>query len=112
MEKGGKLKLPFFLRRADDRPLAFAGLWETWNDIESCTIITTEANELMAPIHDRMPVVLGRNDYTTWLDPSAMEPAKLLTPCPPDELVCYPVDTVVNNARNEGPQCIVPLNSA
>jgi len=111
-KKNGKLKLPFYFRRADGRPIAFAGLWERWNDLESCTIITTEANELMSSIHDRMPVILGRNDYTAWLDPTATETDKLLAPCPPNELICDPVDTVVNNVRNEGPQCIVPLNSA
>jgi putative SOS response-associated peptidase YedK len=107
----GKQKQPYYFRRPDDRPIAFAGLWETWNDIESCTIITTEANGLMSPIHDRMPVVLGKNDYGEWLDPKTTDSTSLLTPCPADELICYPVDPVVNNTRNEGPQCIVPLNS-
>ena len=106
----GKSKQPYLFRHPDDRPLAFAGLWEKWGELESCTIITTEANEVMAPIHDRMPVILGRNDYSRWLDTSA-DVDGLLTPCPPDELICYPVDPVVNNARNEGPQCIMPLNS-
>jgi putative SOS response-associated peptidase YedK len=78
-KKEGQLKQPFYFSRPDDKPLAFAGLWETWNDIESCTIITTEANELMAPIHDRMPVVLGDNDYATWLDPEATSLEKLLS---------------------------------
>lgn len=108
----GKAKQPYYFRRQDELPFAFAGLWDTWNDIESCTIITTEANELMAPIHHRMPVVLGQNDHVEWLDPAASDLAKLLLPCPADELICYPVDPVVNNSRNEGPQCIVPLNSA
>jgi putative SOS response-associated peptidase YedK len=107
----GKAKQPYYFRRQDERPFAFAGLWETWNDIESCTIITTEANELMAPIHHRMPVVLATNDYDEWMDPAAADLAKLLLPCPADELICYPVDPVVNNARNQGPQCIVPMNS-
>ena len=107
----GKAKQPYYFRRQDERPFAFAGLWETWNDIESCTIITTEANELMAPIHHRMPVVLATNDYDEWMDPAAADLATLLLPCPADELICYPVDPVVNNSRNEGPQCIVPMNS-
>jgi putative SOS response-associated peptidase YedK len=110
-KKIGKAKQQYYFRRQDERPFAFAGLWETWNDIESCTIITTEANELMAPIHDRMPAVLARNDYEEWLNPSATDLTKMLTPCPADELICYQVDPVVNNARNEGPQCIVPQNS-
>ena len=64
----------------------------------------------MAPIHDRMPVILSRNDYAVWLDPAATEPGKLLTPCPADELICYPVNSVVNNARNQGAQCMSRFN--
>jgi putative SOS response-associated peptidase YedK len=105
----GKLKQPYLFRRADEKPLAFAGLWEKWNDIESCTIITTEANAVMEPIHDRMPVILAPNDYSEWLDATATEPGKLLTPCPPDELTAYAVNPNVNNARNEVPECIEPF---
>jgi putative SOS response-associated peptidase YedK len=105
----GKTKLPFYFHRLDGQMLAFAGLWEQWNDIDTCSIVTTEANEVMAPIHHRMPVILGLNDYDEWLDPTANEPSKLLTPCPADELTCYPVSTVVNNARNNVPECIQPL---
>ena len=108
-KREGKLKQPYYFRRPDDRPLAFAGLWEKWHDIESCTILTTDANELMAQIHDRMPVILSPNDYGEWLDPAAPEPGKLLTPFPSDELVSYPVNPAVNNARNEGPECIEPV---
>ena len=108
-KKVGKIKQPYYFHRPDDRPLAFAGLWEKWNEIESCTIITTEANALMAPIHDRMPVVLGSNDYVTWLDPAATNLDKLLTPFPSDELVRVAVNPIVNNARNEGPECIAPI---
>jgi hypothetical protein len=72
---------------------------------------TTDANEVMAPVHHRMPVVLGTNDYDQWLDPSATDLTKLLTPCPAAELICYRVDPYVNNARNQGPQCIEPANS-
>jgi putative SOS response-associated peptidase YedK len=106
---GTKPKQPYYFRRADERPLAFAGLWESWNDIESCTIITTDANSLMAPVHHRMPVILAPNDYAEWLDPAAEELGRLLTPCPADELVAYPVSTLVNNARNETPECIDPI---
>jgi putative SOS response-associated peptidase YedK len=107
----GKVKQPYYFRRPDERPIAFAGLWETWNEIESCTIITTDANAVMAPIHHRMPVVLGVNDYGHWLEPSDSDLLPLLAPCPDDELICYPVNRIVNNVRNEGPECIVPLNS-
>jgi putative SOS response-associated peptidase YedK len=105
----GKLKQPYYFRRPDERPIAFAGLWETWNDIESCTIITTDANELMAQIHDRMPVILAANDYDRWLNPATTDAAKLLVPCPPDELTSYPANPIVNNARNEVPECIEPI---
>jgi putative SOS response-associated peptidase YedK len=108
-KREGKLKQPYYFRRPDERPIAFAGLWEQWNGIESVAIITTEANELMSRIHDRMPVILSRNDYSQWLNPASTELTKLLSPCPADELVCYPVNPVVNNARNEGPECIDPV---
>jgi putative SOS response-associated peptidase YedK len=109
-KREGKLKQPYYFHRADEKPIAFAGLWEQWNNIESCTIITTDANELMATIHDRMPVILGRNDYAQWLDPAGKDVGELLAPCPPDELVSYAVNPVVNNARNQGPQCVEPLH--
>jgi putative SOS response-associated peptidase YedK len=109
--KEGRERWPLYFQRADERPLAFAALWEAWGDIESCTIITTDANELMAPIHNRIPVILGRNDYGKWLDPDATDLAYLLAPCPADELKCHPVDRFVNKVANEGPQGIVPLNS-
>jgi putative SOS response-associated peptidase YedK len=110
-KREGNFKQPYYFRRPDDAPLAFAGLWERWHDIESCTILTTDANELMAQIHDRMPVILSPNDYGEWLDPAATEPGKLLTPLPSDDLVSYPVNPVVNKARNEGPECIEPVSS-
>lgn len=103
----GKAKLPYLFRRPDDKPMAFAGLWEAWNEILTCAVITTDANDVMAPIHHRMPVILGENDYSQWLDPGATDYDKLLAPCPADELICYPVNPVVNNARNQGPQCII-----
>lgn len=108
----GKTKLPFYFYRPDGRMLAFAGLWERWNEIESCSIVTTEANEVMAPIHERMPVILGDNDYSEWLDPSIENPNHLLAPCPAGEIARYPVDQFVNNVRNQGPECIEPLLGA
>ena len=107
----GKTKLPFYFHRPDGQLVAFAGLWERWNDIDTCSIVTTEANAVMAPIHHRMPVILGLNDYDEWLDTAFTEPGKLLTPCPDDEIVCYPVSTVVNNARNNVPECIEPTTN-
>jgi putative SOS response-associated peptidase YedK len=80
--------------------------------IESCTILTTEANELAAQMHDRMPVILSPNDYMEWLDPQSKEPEKLLTPFQASEMSAIPVNPIVNNARNEGPECIEPLVEA
>lgn len=103
---GSKPKQPYYFYRPDHRLLAFAGLWERWNDIDSCTIVTTDANEVMAPVHHRMPVILGLNDYARWLDPHVPAPDDLLAPCPAHEITRYPVSTYVNNVRNQGPQCI------
>jgi putative SOS response-associated peptidase YedK len=114
--KAGKTKQPIYIRRADDQPFAFAGLWERWSKqgepIESCTILTTAANDLLRPLHDRMPVILSPNDYGVWLDRQSTEPTKLaylFEPCPVDELTAYPVNPVVNNARNETAECIQPV---
>ena len=109
-----KPKQPFYFHSPDDKMLAFAGLWERWSKdeltIDSCTIITTDANGVMAPVHTRMPVIFGENDIEQWLDPNATDLLPLLTPCPDDELTCYPVSTFVNNARNEGPECVEPVD--
>ena len=109
-----KPKQPFYFHSPDDKMLAFAGLWERWSKdeltIDSCTIITTEANGVMAPVHSRMPVIFGENDIELWLDPNATDLVPLLTPCPDEELTCYPVSAFVNNARNEGPECIEPVD--
>src|SRR4029077_6604894 len=79
--KDGKKKLPIYFRRQDDQPFAFAGLWERWpkgaEPVESCTILTTSANALVQPYHDRMPVILSSNDYNAWLDPQTTDTATL-----------------------------------
>lgn len=112
---GPRSKQPYHITALDGRPLAFAGLWEHWRGdartIESCTIITGEPNELLAEIHDRMPVILDESDYDRWLDPRTGrdELQTLLAPCPTDHLVMHPVSTLVNNPRNEMPECIAPL---
>jgi putative SOS response-associated peptidase YedK len=110
---GVKKKQPMHIRLKDGEPFALAGLWERWKDeggatVESCTIITTEANELIRPIHDRMPVILAPNDYGAWLD--SVTPAEalqaLLRPFPPEAMEAVPVSTYVSNPRNVGPQCL------
>jgi putative SOS response-associated peptidase YedK len=111
----GEPKQPFCFQSADGKVLAFAGLRDTWEGpdgaLDTCTIITTEANGLMAPIHDRMPVLLAPADIAAWLDPgSAKERLKaLLRPCPEGFLRCYPVGREVGNARNEGPGLMEPV---
>lgn len=77
--------------------------------LETCTIITTETNDLMAPIHNRMPVILSPTSYEQWRDPTVQqtEPLKaLLHPYPSEELLAYPVSTLVNNPRHDAPDCL------
>ncbi len=111
-------KQPFFFALRDGEPFAFAGLWETWRQpdgtpLETCTIITTEANEMLRPIHDRMPAILQSADYALWLDAELRDPnplKMLLQSRPIDDLVAYPVSKHVNRVTNDDPQCIAPLN--
>lgn len=114
--KTGGGKQPFFIHRADDRPIAFAGVWEAWRDpagelVQSCTIITTRASRLLEPIHDRMPVILPAEHYERWLDPAvkAEEAHALLVPSENEPLEVYPVGPLVNNPRNDSPQCVERL---
>ncbi|MGI9433461.1 MAG: SOS response-associated peptidase, partial [Geminicoccaceae bacterium] len=82
--------------------------WSFWRDVTSFAITTTEPNELMAEIHDRMPVILGPDDHDRWLDLDA-DPAEALKPCPSDWLEHYPVDKRVGNVRNNDAELIIPL---
>jgi putative SOS response-associated peptidase YedK len=110
----GRTKQPMWIGLQSQRPFAFAGLWEQWKPadgepLETCTIITTEPNGLMAQIHNRMPVILGPAFYDQWLDPTfqPIESLKaLLRPYPGEELIAYPVSTLVNNPRHDVPQCL------
>ena len=113
---GAKPKQPYYIRLEDDRPFAFAGLWECWHrgnvEIQSCTIITTEANELVAELHDRMPLILDPHDYDAWLDPGAEDARRLeplLAPYPAERMTAYPVSMAVNSPRHDGPACIEKL---
>ncbi len=111
-----KTKTPHFIHLKTREPFAFAGLWDEWHspdgsEIRSCTIITTEPNELMAPIHDRMPVILEPGDYPEWLDTTAREPASLnhlLKGFPAALMEAYPVSTLVNSPANDSAECILP----
>lgn len=119
--EGGK-KQPFFFRMRDERPFGFAGLWERWEGgegraINSCTILTTAANEVLRPVHDRMPVILHPDDYSLWLEGDERERAllgELLRPFPAEEMIGYPVSPLVNSPGNKGAELIeeVQLNSA
>lgn len=109
-------KRPYFISRKDSDPIAMAGLWETWRHdaepLESCTIITTEANEFMQALHHRMPAMLAPEQCGRWLDSetvSMAEAADLLMPLEEDELQAWPVSTRVNNPRNEGAQLLDPV---
>lgn len=110
-------KQPYFIGLPNRRPFAFAGLWEHWEGadgsvLDSCTIITTEANERVRALHDRMPVILDRGDFGDWLDPATPldRLLHLLRPYP-FEMLIYPVSTLVNAPENDRPECIVPLPS-
>ena len=113
-------KQPFFIRRRDGKPMALAGLWEVWKPrddadadwLRSATIITGEPNELVARIHDRMPVILAEDAWDAWLDPTnnkVEDLLELLVPYPAELMEAYPVDTQVNSVQNDGPELIAPL---
>jgi putative SOS response-associated peptidase YedK len=118
-QKGeGRSKQPFFIRPRDSDLFSFAGLWEKWNDpkgetVETCTILTTTANEVMRPLHDRMPVILDDGGNALWLDPSASVDAlrALFVPFASDRIEAFPVNPWVSNARNQGPRCLEPAGA-
>jgi putative SOS response-associated peptidase YedK len=138
-QRRGSRKQPMFIHRRDGEPMALAGLWAAWRDrgegdfadprrtagacdgdnqkrvdpdsewLRSCTIVTTNANTTVAPLHDRMPVVLEERDWDRWLDPDAGDLdglAQVLRPAADDLLIAYPVATAVNSADNDGPQLV------
>ena len=113
----GAGKQPYFVRPAADKVFALAGIWDRWEGklgeiIESVAIITTSANELMQPIHDRMPVALGKGNVAEWIAPQTeLEKAlAMLKPFPSEMMVAYPVNSVVNNTRYDGPECVAKVN--
>ena len=113
----GRRKQPVYITLKTREPFSFAGLWESWTspegeEIWSCTIITTEANELLKPIHDRMPVILAKDAEAVWLDPTIQDPERLLPllkPYQAEEMEVYAVSTKVNSPTNDGPECIEPI---
>lgn len=119
-QENHKQKQPFYFRFQDGRPFAFAGLWEHWEDangdeLESCTLLTTQANELMRPIHNRMPVILDPKDYDLWLDLEMKNP-ELLQPLlhlyATQEMMAYPVNKVVNKPSNDSMECIEKIEAS
>ena len=115
-EPGSRTKTPMYIQLASGEPFAFAGLWEVWRPDDTPlfthTIITTEPNALLEPIHNRMPVILPREAYDRWLDPAEQRSGSfsdLLVPYPAEELAAYPVSTYVNSPGNDSPVCVEPL---
>ncbi len=118
-----KKKQPYFIHRKDAAPLAYAGLWERWRnpddpdreEILTYTILTVDSNELLRPLHDRMPAILHPEDFDLWLDPTMEDPQKikpLLRPYPAKLLDLYPVSTFVNRPANDGPRCVERVSEA
>lgn len=113
----GNRRIPMYIRRRDSGLFAFAGLWDEWQSpcgslLRTCTIITTEPNTLIAPIHNRMPAILRAEHEALWLDPSLKEPSRLLAllqPYPAEEMEVLEVSTRVNNPNNDDPSCIQPV---
>jgi putative SOS response-associated peptidase YedK len=113
----GKAKYPHWFHRQDRRPFVFAGLWERWSPengdaIETCCIVTTEANAVVKPYNERMPVILEGSAVDRWLKPGDISPevsAALFKPAPESFLTEYEVSTAVNSSRVNGPECIEPV---
>jgi putative SOS response-associated peptidase YedK len=113
----GGTKQPFMIRLRGGAPFGFAGLWSSWKDPEgrrlpTTTIVTTDANDLVRPIHDRMPVILDPADFEAWLDPATLAPAALLVPFDPDRMEAIAVSSRVNSVRNDDAAVIEPLKPA
>lgn len=110
-------KRPHYLTMRDESPLALAGIWDAWKSpqgelLESCSILTTAANSLVATLHDRMPVILHQSEFDLWLDRSVNNPDKLkrlYQPYPAELMREWEVSTIVNSASHETPETIVPL---
>jgi putative SOS response-associated peptidase YedK len=117
-QRDGKVKRPFAVTSPDGKPFALAGLWSGWRDpdtdqlIRSFAIVTTAPNDVLRPIHDRMPVVIPESDWDRWLDPTLEDPEqlkRLLGPAANEEVEAFPVSRRVNDVRNDGPELLEPL---
>lgn len=118
-KRQGKAKTPYYIRLASRRPFSFAGLWERWkgpddDEVLSCTIVTGAANDLMAPIHDRMPIVVAPEDRERWLtsEPVTSDAmADILTPPPAEGFEVFEVSRLVNSPKNDSPECVTPAET-
>jgi putative SOS response-associated peptidase YedK len=116
-QAAGERKRPFYVRAKSGAPLAFAGLWETWEgpngeELETATIVTTRANRALGPIHDRMPVIVPPDGFDLWLDTAnvdATTAAVLIAPAPEILLVAYEISTAVNRTANDSPKLLEPV---
>jgi putative SOS response-associated peptidase YedK len=114
-----KTKTPYWIHRPDRKPFAFAGLWESWNKdgsgpLETCTILTTQANAMMGLLHDRMPVIVESRDFDRWLHTDAKQAAQLtdlFKPAPDDFLEAWPVSTAVNSPAIDNLDLIKPVET-
>jgi putative SOS response-associated peptidase YedK len=114
-QKSGKEKIPHYIRFRDNQIMSFAGLWEAWRSsdgqtVESCTILTTEANSLLKPIHDRMPVILDQQEHGHWLSTDRIDAGELdelFHPYPAERLEEYVVSREVNSPINDSPDLIL-----
>lgn len=115
-QPGTKMKTPYFIHMKDRRPFAFAGLWDEWQSpdggaLRTCTIITTEPNDLMKTLHSRMPVILDSKNYADWLDPAPRTPDSLLQLIKPfthENMSAYPVSALVNSPGNDRAELVLP----
>lgn len=114
---GSKSKIPHYIHMKDGKPFAFAGLWDIWHsedgsEIRSFTIITTEPNQLLQDIHNRMPVILSPETYRPWLQEGENDPNLLrsfLKPYPSEEMEAFPVSRAVNSPQNDSAECVLPI---
>ena len=117
MVPGQKNKQPYHICLPDQGLFAFAGLWDRWrdedgNEVESCTIITTTPTEKLLQIHSRMPLIVDRSNYDTWLNDTAQKAAILIRPYTEQPLAMYAISTFVNNPKNDDPKCLAPLEES
>ncbi len=115
-QKQGKERQPYYFIGNEGELFAMAGLWESWKSsngqvIESCTIVTTEANKTVAPLHSRMPVILSSDSYDLWLDGDEDCLEKIIIPYPAQKMKAYPVNKVVNNAAYDAEDCLEEVSA-